>query len=154
MKNVFGLVGAGFLSLAALQGCAAATGDDSEQIGKASQAATACYSNSGLNPTKAALAVAMADELGRWVPSDLVRSGGVSLSSSAVCLKNNCGNTKALLGLQDDQVSQFVDQNVFNPAVYRNDLIAAMDRTSNMMGDLARNNPGSLPPAHKLTKVG
>src|SRR5262245_14415965 len=114
MKKVFRVVSAGLLSLAALQGCVAAAGDGSEQVGNASPAATACYTNSGLNPTKAALAVAMADELGRWAPDkDLVRVNGgaatqynyiVQLSSSAVCLKNNCANTRAILGQQDDRL--------------------------------------------------
>jgi hypothetical protein len=164
MKKVFGLVSAGFLGLSALQGCVATTGDGSEQIGNASEAATACYTNSGLNPTKAALAVAMADELGRWAPDkDLVRVNGgaatqynyiVALSGSAVCLKNNCANTRAILGQQDDRLISFIDQNVFNPSVFRNDLSASVQRAQTMISDLARNNPGALPPAHLLTKVG
>jgi len=154
MKKVFGLVSAGFLGLSVLQGCVATTGDDSERTGSATQAATSCYTNNGLHPTKAALAVAMADELGRWAPDkDLtLTSSGVALSSSAVCVKNNCANTKALLGQQDDR--SVVDQMVFNPSVYRNDLYASMQRQQDVLGDLARNNPKSLPPAHKLTKVG
>ena len=164
MKEMFGMVSAGFLGLAALQGCVATAGDGSEQIGSASQATTACYTNSGLNPTKAALAVAMADELGRWAPDkDLVRVNGgpatqynyiVALSGSAVCLKNNCANTRALLGQQDDRLIGFIDQNVFNPAVFRNDLSASVQRAQTMIGDLVRNNPAALPPAHVLSKVG
>ncbi|HYQ42081.1 MAG TPA: hypothetical protein VER11_08935 [Polyangiaceae bacterium] len=164
MKKMFGLVSAGFFGLVALQGCVATSGDGSEQIGSASEAATACYTNSGLNPTKAALAVAMADELGRWVPDkDLARVNGgaatqynyiVVLSGNAVCLKNNCANTRALLGQQDDRLMSFIDQNVFNPAVFRNDLSASLERAQTMISDLSRNNPGTLPPAHKLTRVG
>ncbi|HET7544529.1 MAG TPA: hypothetical protein VFK05_31885 [Polyangiaceae bacterium] len=164
MKKVFGLASAAFLGLSALQGCVATTGDGGEQIGSSAQAANACYTNSGLNPTKAALAVAMADELGRWAPDkDLVRVNGgwatqwnyiVQLSSNAVCLKNNCANTKGILGLQDDKLMQFVDQNVFNPTTFRNDLSAGVDRSQTMMSDLARNNPSQLPPQHVLTKVG
>src|SRR6188768_1784011 len=163
MKKVFGLVSAGFVGLSALQGCVAAPGDGSEQVGSAAQAATACYTNSGLNPTKAALAVAMADELGRWAPDkDLARVNGgaatqynyiVVLSSSAVCLKNNCANTRAILGQQDDRLIRFIDQNVFNPAVFRNDLSASVQRAQTMIGDLVRNNPSALPPAHTLTQV-
>jgi len=156
MKNMFGLVGAGILSLSALQGCVASAGDGSEQIDNASQAASSCYTNNGLNPTKAALAVAMADELGRWAPDKdlMVSNGAVALSWSAVCVKNNCANTRALLGQQDDMLIYYIDQNVFNPAVYRNDLVASLQRSQNMISDLARNNPGGLPPVHKLTKVG
>lgn len=164
MKKMFGLVGAGFLGLAALQGCVATTGDGSEQVGNASQAATACYSNSGLNPTKAALAVAMADELGRWAPDkDLVRVNGgaatqynyiVQLSGNAVCLKNNCANTRAILGQQDDRLKTIIDQNVFNPTNFRNDLSSSLERAQTMISDLTRNSPSTLPPAHMLTKVG
>jgi len=164
MKKMFGLMSAGLVGLSALQGCVATTSDGSEEIGRASQAAIACYTNSGLNPTKAALAVAMADELGRWAPDkDLVRVNGgaatqynyiVALSSSAVCLKNNCANTRAILGQQDDRLISFIDQNVFNPAVFRNDLSASVQRAQTMISDLVRNNPASLPPTHVLTKVG
>lgn len=164
MKKMFGMVSAGFLGLSALQGCVATTGDGNEQVGSGSEAATACYTNSGLNPTKAALAVAMADELGRWAPDkDLVRVNGgaatqynyiVQLSSNAVCLKNGCGNTRAILGQQDDRLINVVDQNVFNPSVFRNDLSAGLQRSQTMIGDLVRNNPAGLPPAHVLTKVG
>lgn len=164
MKKMFGMVCAGFLGLGALQGCVATAGDGGETIDSETHAATACYTNSGLNPTKAALAVAMADELGRWAPDkDLVRVNGgaatqynyiVLLSGSAVCLKNNCANTRAILGQQDGKLINFIDQNVFNPAVFRNDLSAALDRSQTMMSDLGRNNPGLLPPAHKLTMVG
>jgi hypothetical protein len=164
MRKFFGMIGAGFLGLSALQGCVATSGDGSEQIGRGAETATACYTNSGLNPTKAALAVAMADELGRWAPDkDLtVVPGGamdpygmvVALSGSATCLKNNCGNTRALLGQQDGRLIKFIDQNVFNPAVYENDLRAALQRSQTMISDLARNNPAGLPPAHVLTRVG
>jgi len=164
MKKVFGMVSAGFLSLSALQGCVATASDSGERIGNASEAASTCYTNSGLNPTKAALAVAMADELGRWAPDkDLVRVNGgaatqwnyvVQLSSSAVCLKNNCANTRAILGQQDDRLIAFIDQNVFNPAVFRNDLSASLQRAQTMISDLTRNNPRNLPPAHVLTMLG
>jgi len=164
MKKLCGMLSTGFLGLSALQGCVATTSDGSDQIGSASQAATACYTNSGLNPTKAALAVAMADELGRWAPDkDLVRINGgaatqynyiVVLSGSAVCLKNNCANTRAILGQQDDRLMNFIDQNVFNPAVFRNDLSASVQRAQTMISDLARNNAKNLPPSHVLTQVG
>ena len=133
-----------------------AVGDGSEGVDSASAAVSACYTNNGLNPTKAALAVAMGDELGRWDPAhDLVKAwNGVQLSGSAVCLKNNCANTKALLGQQDQGLSSFFDQNVFSPANYLNDLVASMDRQNNALIDMQRNTPGKLPPAHKLTKVG
>lgn len=160
MKKIFGLLGAGILSLSALQGCVASAGDGGEQVGNAFQGATSCYTNAGLNPTKAALAIAMGDELGRWAPDkDLMFSSDaygsvLVLNWSAVCLKNNCANTRALLGQQDLKIAEYIDQNVFNPTVYRNDLRAALQRSQTMIDDLQRNNPGGLPPAHKLKKVG
>ena len=162
MKSLTALIGVGFLGLSALQGCVSTVSDDSEKLGSASAEVNACYSNSGLNPTKAALAVAMADELGRWDPArDLQIANGawvgmgtaVQLNPAAVCLKNNCANTKALLGQQDARLASVVDQNVFNPWMYNSEVVASMDRNANFLSDLQRNNPGKLPPAHKLTKV-
>ncbi len=168
MKKWFSLLGVGFLGLSSLQGCVSADGDGSEEVGSAAADVNACYTNSGLNPTKAALAVAMADELGRWDPAhdlQIVRGSTVSksfpnvwevvvLSPSAVCLKNDCANTKALLGQQDQRLINVIDQNLFSPAGYNSDLVASMNRSANVLGDLARNNKSKLPPAHKLTKVG
>ena len=158
MKKLLSLFGVGFLGISALQGCAASvSSDEAESQAKSEEAVNACYTNNGLNPTKAALAVAMADELGRWDPAhDLVKtySNTVQLSPSAVCKKNNCANTKALLGQQDQRLINVVDQNVFNPAVYASDLVASMDRGYNFLSDIQRNSPWKLPPAHKLTRVG
>jgi len=167
MKKLLSLFGVGFLGLSALQGCAASvSSEEADALGTTEEAVTACYSNSGLNPTKAALAVAMADELGRWDPAhDLRITDGVplgfaagmqvvALSTSVVCLKNNCANTKALLGQQDPRLINVIDQNVFSPAGLNSDLVASMNRSSNVLSDLQRNNPSALPPAHKLTRVG
>jgi len=165
MKKLLSLVGFGFLGLSALQGCVSAVGDGSEDVGSASADVNACYTNSGLNPTKAALAVAMADELGRWDPArdlQVVRQSplypgvydAVVLSPSAVCLKNNCANTKALLGQQDSRLSTVIDQAVFNPWMYNTELVASANRNATFLSDLQRNNASKLPPAHKLTKVG
>lgn len=117
-----------------------------------------CATNSGLNPTRAALAVAMANELGRWKPeADLVKGwdGKVALSSEGLgrCT-NGCSNVKAILGMQDTGITQFIDQNVFNPTVFNEDMKASFERQKNKIDDLARNNPGALPPAHKLTRIG
>ena len=159
-----GLMGMGFV---AAQGCAVEQGA-SEETGVAADAVSACYTNYGLNPTKAALAVAMADELGRWDPAhdlQIVQGSTVSslfpnvwqvvvLSPSAVCLKNNCAYTNALLGQQDQRLINVIDQNIFSPSGYNSDVVASMNRNSTTLADLQRNNPGKLPPAHKLTKVG
>jgi hypothetical protein len=117
-----------------------------------------CATNSGLNPMRAALAVAMGAELRRWKPEvDLQKGwdGKVSLSSTGLArCTNGCPNTKAILGQQDEGIRNFVDQNVFNPTVFMEDMKASFDRVKNKMDDLARNNPGALPVDHNLTLVG
>jgi hypothetical protein len=117
-----------------------------------------CSTNSGLNPMRAALAVAMGAELRRWKPEvDLQKGwdGKVSLSSTGLArCTNGCPNTKAILGQQDEGIRNFVDQNVFNPTVFMEDMKASFDRVKNKMDDLARNNPGALPVDHNLTLVG
>ena len=165
MKKWLGLLGVGFLGVAALQGCATSVStEDADTLAKSEDALTACYSQSGLMPTKAALAIAMADELGRWAPEkDLVsvRVGAmpmnsqsvVQLSPTAVCLKNNCANTKALLGQQDWRLNFAMDQNVFNAVNFNSDLVQSLGRQFNNITDLTRNNPTKVPPVHKLTKV-
>jgi len=166
MMKLLALFGVGVLGLSSLQGCVSALGDGSEEVGSASAEVTnACYTNSGVLPTKAALAVAMATELGRWEPSkDLVAikvaampmntQPVVQLSPNAVCLKNNCANTKALLGQQDWRMYTFVDQNVFNAVNFNGELTQSLGRHNQNITDLTRNNAKLLPPAHKLTLVG
>jgi len=166
MKKLLSLLGAGFLGISALQGCAASVStDEAESKAKTEQALTACYTNSGVAPSKAALAVAMASELGRWEPSkDLVAvkvpgmprntQPVVQLSPNAVCVANNCANIKALLGQQDWRMNSVVDQNVFNAVNFNGELTNSLGRHSQKITDLARNSPKSLPPAHKLKLVG
>jgi len=144
-------VGVGFL---ALQGCAGAeyTGD-AEDVGVQEGAlAATCVSRQGTNASKAALAVAMADELGRWEPLKDLQSvnGRVSLKSGVTCLKNACAKTKAILGQQDFTA----DQNRFNNTSYGSDLTASFDRQSTWIARLTQNYPDRLPPAHKLKMVG
>ena len=152
LKNIaLMIVGLGILPLA---GCMSGAADESVQAEQA--ASMNCTTNQGLFPTKAGLTVAMGDELGRWDPlHDLsVVNGMVVLSSTAHCLKNNCANTKALLGQQNAGLMSVVDQSVFNPQNYNSDLVASFDRQNNLIVNLAQNAPKQLPPAHKLTKVG
>ncbi|MFZ5896501.1 MAG: cellulose binding domain-containing protein [Myxococcota bacterium] len=117
-----------------------------------------CATSSGLNPAKAALAVAMGKELGRWTPnSDLtVSNGKVVLSSTGLskCGSGGCPNTKALLGQQDSGITSFVDQNLFNPTNFSADLQASFGRQANLIINLQQNSPSKLPPSHKLTMVG
>jgi hypothetical protein len=118
-----------------------------------------CQTNSGLYPTKAALAVAMAAELGRWTPAtDLAISGTKYTPSARVVLsaaglaacKNGCPNTKAILGQQD---ASWMDNNVFSVGNYISDLQNSFNRQTSLLTDLSRNNKAALPPAHKLTLV-
>ncbi|HEX7451529.1 MAG TPA: hypothetical protein VF294_04560, partial [Polyangiaceae bacterium] len=134
------LVVVGFAGLMSVQGCAASVSSEEAETMSTHDALQYCYSNNGLMPSKAALAVAMARELGRWdTAHDLAApyNAPVQLSSTANCVNNGCKNTIALLGLQDDRITQqnLVDQNVFNPSVYRNDLFAAMDRSASNLSD-------------------
>src|SRR5512133_613777 len=120
-----------------------------------------CPTNNGLNPTKAALAVAMATELGRWDPiNDLTVTntmyGGVtSLSSTGLgrC-GNGCVNVKAILGQQNSALTSVIPQDVFNPTVLATELTSSYSRQVNLIQDLSRNRPAALPPLHKLTLVG
>lgn len=146
----------GCVGFLALQGCAGAeyVGDAEEAGVQDAALSTSCYSSYGLNPSKAALAVAMGIELGRWDPlNDLqaAPNGGVQLKSTVTCLNNSqCKRTKAVLGQQYFTT----DQTRFSDTNFRNDLYASFARQSNLIADLTRNHPTWLPPAHKLTLVG
>jgi hypothetical protein len=114
---------------------------------------TTCQSNNGTNPAKAALAVAMATELGRWEPDlDLtITNGRVVLASTAVCVANSCKNTKAMLGQQD----YTPDQNIFNNTNFCEDLKASFQRQRDLITNLTNNNKPALPISnYKLTLVG
>ncbi|HEY5957712.1 MAG TPA: cellulose binding domain-containing protein, partial [Polyangiaceae bacterium] len=125
-----------------------------------SNAYAMCPSNSGVNPTKAALAVAMAKELGRWEPAtDLTYAFAttwkVSLTAAGLArCTNGCPNVNAILGQQESAINTFVDQNVFNPDMLKSELSASIGRQNDLINDLKRNRPSALPPAHKLTLVG
>ena len=149
------MLSVGCVGFMALQGCAGAeyTGD-AEDVGVQESAVlpASCISRQGTNASKAALAVAMADELGRWEPlKDLVSvNGKVSLKAGVTCLKNSCKQTKAVLGQQDFSA----DQNRFNNTSYQSDLVSSFDRQNNWINSLTQNHPDRLPPAHKLKMVG
>jgi hypothetical protein len=117
-----------------------------------------CDTNSGVNPSKAALAVAMATELGRWKPESDLTIGGdgkVALTwSGASRCTNGCANTKGILAMQDDSFTQIIGQENFNATMFREDLKSSLGRQFNKIDDLNRNAPWNLPPAHKLTLVG
>lgn len=148
-----GLVGFGALA----SGCSVETGEAvDEEFGSSSAQLAACLDAQGAKATQAALAVAMGDELGRWDPlNDLqtVKEGYfffTRLKPGAVCVKNNCALTKAILGQQNFTV----DQNNFNADNFRSTLEQGFGREKNLLTNLSKNSPSKLPPAHKLTKVG
>ncbi|HEY0467585.1 MAG TPA: hypothetical protein VGC79_25470 [Polyangiaceae bacterium] len=144
-----GLMGIGFI---VAQGCAVEQGADEQTGNLANELNNQCYSMQGINTTKASLAVAMGIELGRWdTVNDLQVSGNkVILKPGVTCLKNNCANTKAILGQQDFTA----DQNVFQNSSYSGDLVASFGRQTNLIVNYKQNTPQYLPPAHKLTLVG
>jgi hypothetical protein len=205
-KLKIALLGIGLVGLLPLQGCLAGAGSESESVDAEQFGVTACYTNSGINPTKAALAVAMARELRRWTPAtDLATTTGVvglSAAGQARCTakpgrsslgmcwalcannstdpdgdgwgwenndscivvnsapyKNNpacttgCANTIAILGQQAAGMTKYVDQNVFNPTTFSQDLQTSINNQANVLANLQRNQPGNLPPSHKLIYI-
>ncbi len=113
----------------------------------------------GVYPVKAALAVAMAKEIGDVdALKDLtVVSGKVQLSSvgRAACeARGGCHNVEGLLAMQDDSVSSYIDQTLFNPTSYRRDLVASFDRQRSHELNLTLNAPSRLPEPESLTLTG
>lgn len=142
----------------ALTGCTYETGDEGTPAVMDQQVTLTCSSNNGIHPTKAALAVAMANEVGRWDPvADLTvtwdRKVALSSTGESRC-RNGCPNTKAILGLQDVSTTLVIDQSVFNPTALREDLIASFDRQRSHTQSLTLNSPSLLPEDHVLVKVG
>jgi hypothetical protein len=143
----------GCVGFLALQGCTGADYAAQEEVGAQDAAlSSTCVGRQGTNATKAALAVAMGIELGRWDPlSDLtVVNGKTQLKAGVTCIKNSCKQTKAILGQQDFTP----DQNNFNNVSYSSDLSSSFGRQDNLISGLRQNHPDRLPPAHKLTLVG
>jgi hypothetical protein len=160
------MIGVGIGAFMALQGCAGAeytadAGDAGDaggagDVGEEQEAVdSSCYSSFGVPTTKAALAVAMALELGRWDPlDDLTVSFGsipkVVLRPSSVCLRNGCAQTKGILG----QADFTPDLKRFGSDGYTADLSASLGRQQNLITYLTHNHPDQLPPLHRLTPVG
>jgi len=140
------------IGIVVAQGCVSGQDADEQASITTEGLSTSCYSMQGINTTKASLMVAMGIELGRWdTLNDLVVSGNkVQLKPGITCLKNNCANTKAILGQQDFTA----DQNVFQNSSYSGDLVASFGRQANLITNYRQNSPYYLPPAHKLTLVG
>jgi hypothetical protein len=142
-----------------MAGCAFETTDEGITAESGQDWARTCSFSSGVNPTKAALAVAMATELGRLDPlADLTWDWGqyqVVLSGTGLArCHNNCANTEAILGLQSEEVSQIIDQRVFNPTNFKWDLFSSFQRQRDWNDNLARNSPWMLPENHATVRTG
>lgn len=142
-------------------GCAVEDREDEVPTTRAFEAGLTCETNGGIYPLKAALAVAMATEIGRLDPLvDLaIVNNRVVLTAPALdeCSSrgfDGCPNTDALLGMQDSAVNEYVPQYVFNAVSYREDLKASFDRQRNHEQDLANNAPNRLPKPHTLWHQG
>ncbi len=138
----------------ALSGCAA----DELSFSTTEQAVT-CETMAGVYPVKAALAVAMAKEMGEIdaVKNLTVSDGKVVISATGQALCNargGCHNTEGLLAMQDDSLRNYIDQAVFNPTSYRQDLIASFDRQRNSDYNLRLNDPAKVPEAESLVLTG
>ena len=155
MKKIVTLAAAAGL-LGALGCTATVTSEDEGSLTTASEAYSygSCEAFDGRRPTQAALAMAMADELGQWDAVNDLRQeqeGWISyigLNPNARCIRNNCEKTKAILALQTDQVHNvLVDgQYLFNVDGFRTEMWANWDRQVNA-------NINAPHPPHKLTRV-
>jgi Ricin-type beta-trefoil lectin domain-like len=99
---------------------------DTEELGTAEAAVAACEGDDlqyDFNAFAASLAVATANELGRWdVLGDFeVRNGKLELSQTGQlhCGTDGCNNITALLRLQDDSASEVP---YHSPSIYRSKL--------------------------------
>jgi len=160
MKNIIAI--ALTATIASVTGCAVDSGSsDDVQMTEAYQTGLVCDTNTGVDTMKAALAVAVASELGRLDPvNDLEKgSSGVVLSAAgkAQCAArgfDGCPNVSAILGMQNTAVNQFIDQGTFNAVTFREELKASFDRQSNHDRHLSQNLPDQAPLAHELFEVG
>ena len=148
-------------TLASLTGCAFETDTAPRSVTQAFSSGQNCDDNTGINPMKAALAVAMASEIGRVDPlKDLFINGSmVSLTNSAkqLCAGRGygaCNNVEAVLGMQNTAVNDKLPRHVFNATAFREELKASFARQTNREIDLARNQPDKLPQPHELREIG
>jgi hypothetical protein len=147
----------GFLAALFVSGYSMDAASVPEQTAQSQQTVTsACWTNTGVNPAKASLAVAIAKELKRWdVLSDLAVVGdrvALSETGQARCKANGgCPEVTTILRMQDSAINQVVDRNAFNATAFREDLGAAWQRQADMDADIGRNSPGFMPEDHVLT---
>ena len=149
-------------TLVALVGC----GSENTDIGttEAFRSGLTCNSSNGVQPTKAALAVAMATELGELNPVAQLEVVNRNTNDRHVALRSvvaswcdshgGCPRTRGLLALQDPSLNPDVPYEVFNATTFTTELIAALDRQVDWEHNLLINAPWQLPAAHSLTEVG
>ncbi len=147
------VLGFGFLGT---QACTAGSvAEEAPDLGSVGQ--NICYDNNGVNSMLAALAVAMADEVGELNPvRDLeidTSSWKIRLSSTGrnKCNANHgCQNTDAILDMQNSSVNNVVSTSLFDATNFRNTLVASYQRQLDWEHNLEANNPGALPEDHRL----
>lgn len=162
------------LGLFGLQGCAmeaaqemdaetiASLSEDSmsEDVSQKTALSSSCYTNNGMNPLKAALAVSMAKEMGRvdavqdLYNGDRVYISWAGLSQCASRGQWGCPNTQAILDLQKPEVNYYLDQRSFSATTFKEELRASFERQKNHESNLSRNEPWKVPQAHTLTQKG
>ncbi len=155
MKKLSGLIiGVGIL---ATQACTQET-TDLDQVDSVDQG-YACFTQQGIKPMQAALAVAMANEIGELDP---VRDLTIDYGARKVLLSNEgnnrcnahggCTNTQAILDMQNSAVNDVIPQEMFNATSFREVMVTSLQDQINYENDLRRNNPSALPEPHALTQ--
>lgn len=157
MKRLIVLGAAGGLMLL-LQGCAVDTGDiGTDEVGTTTQRTVCGTDDHGKNATMAALAVAMAEELGELDPVRQLEpywdGSYQKLRLKAGVCPGSCPKTNALLDLQDESWQQVFPQETFNAIDYRSTLVAKLEEQKNWEINLLQNQPGLLPGDHKLSMI-
>ncbi len=146
-------------TLVGATGCAV-EGEEEIRMTSAYLTGADCFTNSGINPMKAALAVSMAGEMGRLdaVVDLKLANGAVAVSDTGLarCAARGvtgCPNTASILGMQNTTVNGFISRTSFNAVSFREDLKASFDRQRNHENNLRMNYPALLPRDHTLTET-
>ena len=138
------IIGVGIL---ALQGCSGAM--TPEDIASNESAVTSCGTNVGVFTTQAALAVAMAIELGRFDAVNDLRNTSTKDHPQVAANCTSCKMTLAILGQQ----AYTADQSSFSNTNYASTLASSFDRQKSMDTNLKLNYPTKVAVAHKLKKI-
>ncbi len=151
------------LTCLGVSACGAEPADEDLDVLTRAYTEGAQCSEEPLKETKAALAVAMATEIGSLDALSLLdideATGTVVLNQTALaaCLERGhaeCPNTRMLLNLQNPAINEVVEQNAFNATAYRQDLLASVQRQRDWLRNLELNDPDALPEEHVLIPAG